>query len=301
MTAITSFVNKKAHRQSSNQVVKDTNALIKVSKVEQDLVDQMLDELSMQELEVAARASYDYLVQPDSDLTRLFAQQFALRFLRSKDGDAIKAVKRMKETLAFRCQIDVDGLRTAFDKGGNVEYAKRLETEMQSKNLYVQGYDKEGRSTYIFVPRNVQAHDESWTIRQHVYTLERAVASSKAPDRSVNAMVDFNGFSVRNAPPTHIGKEFMTTFRNHYAGAINSIYLIDAPASFCCLWAIFKPLISQKTRSKIHFVQSKKNGLKKHYSPSEAASWMMSTGKKNRELDTREYLYNTPFYAAFGD
>ncbi|KAL7571863.1 hypothetical protein ACA910_002937 [Epithemia clementina (nom. ined.)] len=282
--------------------VKQSQHKSTTTAMEEQLLEQMLSQLSAQELEVAAKASYEYLVRPDATQTRLFAKQYALRLLRAKDGDATKALKRLKETLQFRVDLDVDGLCTAFTHEGNLDYAKKLEQEMQSKNVYVQGYDKEGRSTYIFIPRNVQNHDEEWTIKQHVYTLERAIAASKAEDKTVNAMVDFNGFSLRNAPPTHIGKAFMTTFRNHYAGAINSIYLIDAPTSFYCLWTIFKPLIGQKTRSKIHFVQSSaKNGLKKYYKPEEAASWMMSTGTKNRDLDTNEYLYETPFNCAFDE
>ncbi|KAL7571860.1 hypothetical protein ACA910_002935 [Epithemia clementina (nom. ined.)] len=268
---------------------------------EDDLLDQMLEELSSEELEVAAKASYEYLVNPDVTETRSFAKRLALKYLRAKDGNLTKALQRLKETLQFRVDRDVDGLCTAFSEGGNLEYAKRLEEEMQCKNLYVQGYDKQGRSTYVFIPRNVKEHDDEWTIKQHIYTMERAIAASRSDDKTVNAMVDFNGFSLSNAPPMHIGKEFMNTFRNHYAGAINNIYLIDAPTSFYYLWTIFKPLIGQKTRNKIHFIQSGNNGLDKYYEPEQAASWMMASGTKNRELDANEYLHGTPFNHAFDE
>lgn len=272
-----------------------------VSKEEQQQLDDMLHQMTADEIQVAAKASYEYLANPEAGKAKKYAQQYALRFLRAKDGDHVKALGRMKETLKFRTEIDVDGLRTAFDMNGNTEYAKKLEHEMRAQNVYVSGYDKDGRSTYVFVPRNVQGHDEDWTIKQHVYALERAVASSKAADKTVNAVVDFNGFSLRNAPPTHIGKSFMTTFRNHYAGAINGIFLIDAPLSFLCLWKIFKPLVGEKTRSKIHFVQSRKNELANFYEANEAAHWMMKGGKKNRELDTNEFLYKTAFDRSFDE
>ena len=298
-----------------------------ITDSEDALLQQMLQQLTADETEVAARASYKYLVrqqqkqQQDEPLMNnaensrsYYAKLFVRRYLRSKDGNVDKALIRVKETLKFRQDMDVDGLRTCFDPPSNstndtddataansIEYAKRLEKEMQCQNLYVQGYDKEGRSTYIFIPRNVQGHHAEWTIKQHVYTLERALAATKSPDQTVNAMVDFSGFSLRNAPPTHIGKKFMKTLRHHYAGAIHNIYLIDAPSSFLCLWTLFKPLIGSKTRDKIHFVSSKRNGLSQFYEADHAARWMMETGEKNRQLNVQEYLYETPFDCSFDE
>lgn len=275
------------------------NNLSDASVEEHTKLEAMLDALNKEEMEIAANASYDHLLEQNWEETESYAKQFALRFLRAKDGDESKALSRMKDTLQFRKEVDVDALRKAFNRGGNKEYAEKLEQDLQSKFLYVAGHDKEGRSTYVFVPRNVEGHDEEWTIKEHVYTLERAIASSQSADQTVNAVVDFNGFSLRNAPPTHIGKAFMNTFRNHYAGAINGIFFVDAPTCFYALWSVFKPLIGKKTRNKIHFVNSRKNDLSKFYNPSEAPQWMMRNGKKSRELDLEEYLHQTSFNQVF--
>ena len=285
------------HRRQASSRITCTSILEELSD---SALDELLKQLTPEEIEVAARASYEYLLEPKAKYQSYYAKLFAQRYVKARDGDTKTALQGMKKTLQFRSKMDVDGLRTAFDKTrGNLNYAKRLWQEMQSKNVYVQGYDKEGRSTYVFIPRNVQSHDKEWTLKQHVYTLERALAATKAPDKTVNAMVDFNGFSHRCAPPTQVGKEFMVTLRNHYASAIHNIYLIDVPTSFLCVWTLFKPLLGKKTRNKIHFVQSKKNGLSKYYYSHQAASWMMRNGKKNRELDAQEYLYKTPFHCPF--
>jgi CRAL/TRIO domain len=210
----------------------------------------------------------------------------------------------MKATIKFRKQMDIDNLRDAPtdpNSDDNIPLSKFL----SNKKLYVSGYDMEGRSTYVFVPRLVDDHDLELTRKGHVWSMERAIACSKAKDKTVNAVVDFRGFSsLRHAPPTSVGKDLMTTLRDHYVGHINQIFLIDAPTAFLCLWAIFKPFAGKKTRDKINFVSTdrqKEQVIGRWYSNDQAASWMLPKGEKNRELDIDEYLQDTPFDRAFDE
>ena len=273
-----------------------------VSPQEKKQLAYMLGELTADELELAARSSYTYSKssQTQQALKQKYAQHFALKFLRSKNNEQ-KALESLKATLQFRLEKDIDGLRLSFDDPDS-PYREPLRRQLESKMLKVQGYDRDGRSTYIFTPRYCQSHDEEWTIKEHIYTLERAIACSTAADKSVNAVVDFNGFSVlRHAPPTSIGQEFMRTLRNHYAGSVHEIFLVDAPVAFNALWNIFKPLIGSKTRGKIHFVKGKHNKLSKWYDKEQAADWMIPGGVKNRELDVEEYLFKTRFNESFDE
>lgn len=273
-----------------------------LSSHEEKQLDYMLGELTDDELEMAARSSYTYLKSPHTQqaLKRKYAQHFALKFLRSKK-DEKKALEKMKATLQFRKEKDIDGLRLAFDDPES-PYREPLQKQLESKMLKVQGFDREGRSTYIFTPRHTKSHDEEWTIKEHIYTLERAIACSTSADKTVNAVVDFNGFSaLRHAPPTSIGKEFMLTLRNHYAGNVHGIYLVDAPVTFNALWNIFKPLVGTKTRGKIHFVKGKHSKLSKFYDKEQAPEWMVPGGLKNRELDVEEYLLKSRFNESFDE
>jgi len=292
-------------------------------------------------------------------------------------GNVDKALLRLKETLVFRREQDLDTLRLCLndpstlqqggeevdeeketessdeedsddeEEGGDDEeeeengdaanetkkenideeetdaprnhlYAKKcaqmrmeLTEQLRFKSVYVHGFDQEGRSTYIFIPRKVQSHDPDWTLKQHLYTLERAIACSRAPDRTVNAIVDFAGFSMANhAPPTAIGQQFMVTFRNHYAGAVHRIFVLNAPTSFWCLWSLFKPLVAIQTRAKIIFVNTplpnigpihnNKDILHDHYDPDQINESMMEGGLA-RDFSVNEYLYKTPFDRAFDD
>jgi hypothetical protein len=262
----------------------------------------------------------------------------------NRNNDPVAALSKLQTTLQFRQDLDVDGLRTAFsfpaetapsstaknnpntltvstspedpavdvgDRFGTATttvalspYREPLLKRLADKAVYVAGYDVQGRSTFVFEPRRVVDHDDEWTIKQHVYTLERAVACSRAEDRTVNAVVNFNQFSYRNAPPTHLGQQFFTTLRSHYAGHVHQIFLVDAPTAFYCLWTLLKPFIGRSTRSKIQFVSSesqKRSVVGRYYKASQAARWMLPHGEKNRELDLDEYLFRTPFDKAFDE
>ena len=269
----------------------------------------LVSQLSSHEREVAARASYSYLCNHLSEQDQFeHAERFASRFLRAPNKDMDKALKRVKATLAFRQEINVDGLRRAFDHDDIDHDINKntvpLQEQLKHKSTYVQGYDREGRSTVVFVTRNDTHHDEEWTLRSHVYTVERALACSKASDGTCNAIIDFNGFSMRHAPPMSIAKPFLAALRNHYAGAIHQIYIVDAPLAFYALWNIVKPFIGTKTRDKIQFVtsSSKTNCLIDLYDKDQLAPWMAEGyGTNNRDLDVDEYLHQTPFDCAYGE
>lgn len=266
------------------------------------------------------------------------------------NGDAVKrALAELKATLKFRKQFNVDRLRTAFDKQHDTvpsqqddccsstsgstltrcsssDFHETLYHNLGSKKLYVQGYDRDGRSTYIFIPRNVQHHDAEWTLREHVYTLERALACTKARDYKVNAIVDFNGYNRnKHAPPMRMGIDFLNVLGHYYGPCLNRVFIVDAPMAFLVVWTMLKPIINKlasRNKVNIEFVQSSSkqghnsnknnhnnnnnnhcnsNILERYYEPHEAASWMLPTGTKNRDLDVHEYLHQTPFNQAFDE
>jgi len=299
---------------------------------------QMLSQLNEEELEIAARTSYEYLKQQtaqqqqqqqqlSSSDRKKYAKIMAKRYLESKLGDVDVATKKLKDTIRFRKRIDVDSLRRTFDdnkndllvdnnnsssidvvdKDQNQSSKKKLESMLLSKRNYVQGYDIDGRSTHIFVPRRASknTHDLEWTLKESLYTIERAIACSKAIDHSINAIIDFRGFRItEHAPPVEIGKEFLLALRHHYAGQVNKIFIVDAPVAFSFFWNLFKQFVGKSTQSKIMFLVSGRNKhtvLQKYYTNEEATLWMLSNGSKTRELDVQEYLYHTPFDQAFNE
>ena len=242
----------------------------------------VLNAVSEDELEIAARTNYSYAKEPSEEKKMMSAQAMTTRYLSSK-SDKVKALAKMKATIQFRKDMDIDSLRDApYDLTSPLH--KPLLNFLSNKKLYVSGYDNEGRSTFIFKPRLVRDHCPKWTVNGHVYTMERAIACSKARDQTVNAVVDFSGFSfLRNTPPAALGKEIMLTLRNHYVGHIHQIFIIDAPAAFLCFWKIFEPFAGSTTRAKIKFLNSKaqkEEVIGRLYSKQEVASWMLPGGLK---------------------
>lgn len=267
-------------------------------------VDYILSRLSKEELEDAALASYEYLrLKVPTGLERIHhARKIARKYLNSKK-EVEKTIKKLKETLKFRRDLDIVGLMTAFEPNTRNNYSMKLYKQLSCKKLYVQGYDRKGRSTLFFIPRLVKGHDSEWTVKEAIYSIERAIACTKSKDGLINAIVDFAGCSItKHSPPIDIAKDFLTTLRNHYAGQIHRIYIIDTPPAFSFFWNIVKPFVGSQTRAKIQFLSGKgKVILKNSYSVDEAPSWMIPGGKKNRSLDLDSYLFDTPFHEAFDE
>ncbi|CAB9518351.1 CRAL TRIO domain protein [Seminavis robusta] len=302
---------------------------------EDDHLQYMLGCLSDEELEIAARTSYQYAKEGGNEEVRdKHAMAMARRYLKSKKN-VDKALDYMKATIQFRSDMKIDRLRTVFDgkdlghhqdeektptsddedvdSNPNVDtekFASQLESRLSSKKNFVMGYDKEGRATFHFIPRCTQHHDLEWTMLESIYTMERAIACSerRRGDGSINAMIDCAGLKQwAHTPPMNVGKYFLKTLRRHYIGHIQKIFILDAPLGFAWLWKILSPFVGTATRNKIVFLSgtdekmSYLSGPQCYYEESEAAPWMLESGKKDRELDMQEYLYRTPFDRAFDD
>jgi CRAL/TRIO domain len=263
----------------------------------------MLNELSGDELEIAARTSYQYVTNPTIESKKVYAGEMAKRYLSSK-SDKILALAKMKSTINFRKEIDIDTLKDAAYNPKSDSYIP-LRKFLSNGKLYISGYDNEGRSTYTFLPRLVEDHDPEWTIKGHVWSMERAIACSKANDKTVNAVIDFNGFSsLRHTPPLSVGKHIMLILRHHYVGHMNQIFMVDAPVAFLYLWKLLMPFTGKKTREKVQFItsaQEHEQVISSLYSSNHAHSWMLRQGLKNEDLEFEQYYFNTPFDGALNE
>jgi len=267
-----------------------------------DKIQSILSKLSTEDLEILARSSYRYLKNPLSSRRTVFAAQVVHRIMESKKGNVVSTLSKVKKFIEFRRTAKVDELVTAFDDddtciSGNT--AQRLQKQLASNKFYVQGFDKEGRSTLYFIPRNVVDHD----LDSAIYSMERAIACSRSLDKTINCVVDFSKFPLSNAPPLEVGKQFLTTLRLIYSGQIHRIFLVNVPFSFTILWNIFSPFVGTDTRDKISIIKDsnyeKEQELLGLYDRQELPHWAVPGGEKNRSLDVNEYLFALPFDSAF--
>lgn len=268
-------------------------------------INEMISQLTDHEMEIAAETSYGYFKYKNGD-RKHSVRKMAKRYLDSKQKDTNVAVTKMRETLSFREKVNINEIRTAFDNDNETksEIQVLLQHRLSKNSHYVQGYDLEGRATYIFHPRYVDEHDEEGSVKEVLYTIERALSCSKSS--TINILIDFSGFSLtKNTPPPSIGRKTLLLLRHHYVGQINKIFIFDAPVGFSILWNMFKGFIGKETKKKLQFINHKKKNagiMSEWYLDQEATSWMSpERGQKNRELDVKEYLYRLPFDEAFNE
>jgi hypothetical protein len=299
----------------------------------------MLSCLSEEELELAARTSYQALRHNMKDGSSgseqekwKHAKAMARRYLESKK-EVEKALQCMKDTLQFRKERKLDRLVTIFDSpasndddsdDSDEQFRAKLKAMLSCKKNFVMGYDKQGRATFHFVPRQTLHHDPEWTLLESIYTMERAIACSQqqldkntspsnpheatttpSSNVTINAVIDCAGFNVwTQGPPLDVGTAFLQTLRQHYVGNFYRIFILDAPLGFAWLWKIFSPLVGTSTRDKIVFLTGqaeKETILREYYNLCQAGPWMLEGGQKDRELDIDEYLFKTPFDRAFDE
>lgn len=267
-----------------------------------DNIEFIMSKLSPDELETLARSSYRYLKSPVLAQRNIFAARVVHRCLESKKGNVASTLTKVKKLLEFRRNAKVDQLITAFDGDGMNHFgdtAQMLQKQLASKKFFVQGFDKEGRSTLYFIPRNVVDHD----LDSAIYSIERAIACSRSLDKTINCVVDFSKFPLTNAPPLEVGKQFLTTLRLVYSGQINRIFLMNVPFSFTILWNVFSPFVGTDTRDKIAIIKDNSKEQEKEmlqlYDVKELPRWAVPGGEKNRSIDLDEYLFALPFDSAF--
>lgn len=262
----------------------------------------VISQLSPEELEISARSCHRYLKNPEPSQRDVFVKQIVERYLESKKGNVELALASVKKLIEFRQNAKIEDLVSAFDNYDNHDSddrTKRLQKNLASKKFYVQGFDTKGRSTLYFIPRKVVDHD----LDSAIYSIERAIASTRSLDNTINCVVDFSEFPLSNIPPMDIGKQFLGTLRVIYVGQIHRIFLVNVPVTFTILWNIFKPFVGKDTRDKITMIKDDNEDKEKEmlhlYDLQELPSWVVSGGKKNRSLDVDEYLFALSFDTAF--
>lgn len=290
------------------------------------LCKQMVDDLSDEDREHAARSSYKYLwksvtskgaeTKELKEEQEFYAIEMAMRHLSSKKGNLEVATQKFKSAIQFRKDADLDGLRLCFQadqldlddetRQRYAEYREKLEDRMTSGRVYVCGYDKCGRAIYTIFAARTKDFDHEWFLKESLYNFERALActerESGSLEHSITVIGNYTGFQSKHAAPMSISHEFMNCLRQNYPGRVKHVYLLNTPTSFLVFWSILKPFIGTDTRKKITFLSNdrqRETAFSELISFDQAAPWMLEGGQKNRDFDAIEYLRQARFDEAF--
>jgi hypothetical protein len=269
----------------------------------------MLDALTEEEKETAAKSSHRYFTSGDNRDKHVLAT--ARRHWIAENGNRDKALLKMKATIQYRQDVHIDEIRRCFYERDNPDlhvYRQGLSNHLQTKKTVVRGFDKEGRPLYCVYPR-LEMH-EGWDAEWYpttycAYMLERAIAIAETKNEDkVTVVFDYTGFTLRNSPTSsHVGK-FIHQFQNHYPERAHTIYIVNAPVVFRFFWALVRPFIDSVTRKKINFVtgnQQIQATFEAIVDVEDAQPFMLPAGKRTKEVDMDRFLHDIPFHEGYDE
>ncbi len=183
------------------------------------------------------------------------------RFLRARRYHVQKAYRQLYETILWRRSFGVE--RLMLDP-----HLKDVKHQSETGKLYVHGKDIYGRPAILMKPRHQNTSERKTAneqIRHLVYTLERAITLMVPPVEKLCLIIDFPGYSLRNAPSLKVQRQTLKILQDYYPERLGIAVCIDAPTIFWTFFEIIKPFIDRRTATKIHFCTRRaKEGTKQH-------------------------------------
>ena len=73
-------------------------------------------------------------------------------------------------------------------------------------------------------------------------------------DGKVVTVMDFKGWSLRNAAPMKTSRATLSILQNHYPERLHRFLLLNVPTIFSVFWNAIRPFIDPVTRAKVVFV-----------------------------------------------
>lgn len=139
-----------------------------------------------------------------------------------------------------------------------------------------------------------------------VYNLERAIACTARQTNGmlekVNIVIDYHGFTLRNAPPMKSSLYTLDILQAHYCERMYRAYICEPPGVFRVFWKMVKPFIDPRTKEKIVFCHGNEGRRIVENNFDLASVEECAWGTIRREsFRSQEYLEGTPFCHAFAE
>lgn len=170
------------------------------------------------------------------------------RYLRARGLDHGKAKSMLLDTIKWRREFGVAKMVE--------EHFETLAFECSTGKAFISPFfDNDGRPIMVMRNRLENSVSHEGNILNLVYLLERGCAAARvAGVEKWTLIIDFNGYSMRNAPPLKTSKATLSIMQNHYPERLHRSFMLDAPWLFSGVWAALSPFIDPVTRAKICFV-----------------------------------------------
>lgn len=251
--------------------------------------------------EEGCKAIFNALTEDEK--LHLADEHMPLRHLRAEKGDVEKAIFKIKDTIQWRQDFEVEKIKTCFEPQGDAEMRAIIAKENESGKVYCRGYDHHGRVVMYMRPARENTNDEVNQMRHLVYNLERAIACTahKSGLEKINLFIDYRGFRLRDSPPMSTSKHTLDILQKHYPERMYRAYLCNPPYIFKAFYTLIKPFVDPTTKEKICFCNGKEGleTLQENFDLNTTEECAGGTGNL-KEFDSFEY-FSKPFHLAFDD
>ncbi len=244
-----------------------------------------------------------------------FNDTLLLRYLRARNFDVKKASSMLEATLQWRLEFAVDELYEG-------KWDDTLAKENETGKMYARGYDNTGNVCLYMKPRFENTNNHDGNLKHLVYNMERAICcndndknssitesitsvfnsmtidTTKSPEGKITLLIDYEGFSLFNAPPFKTSKAVLGILQNHYPERLFRAYLLNPPMIFSGFWTMISPFIDPITKDKIRFVRGNKEKMIESLSKDISADVIENSigGNDKREFDSKIYLQKGKFH-----
>ena len=174
-----------------------------------------------------------------------------LRYLRARTFNFEKAKHMMENSLKWREEFGLKDLHSG-------AWKDIIKLENSTGKMYLRGFDKSGHLLVYMKPKEENTNDHDGNIKHLVYTMERAVACMEKyqethgiGDGKLSLIIDYDGYSLRNAPPMKTSRETLSILQDHYPERLFCAYCIRPPYVVYGFFKVISPFIDPVTKNKI--------------------------------------------------
>ena len=179
-----------------------------------------------------------------------------LRYLCARQWNAVKAQSMLLDTIKWRKDFDLKGLHDGWQSV--------IAEENATGKGYVRGLSTAGNALLYLRPKHENTFNHDGNLKHLVYNMERAMRVMEADGRGAEKLVlliDYDGYSLLNAPPMKTSTETLSILQNHYPERLFRAYCIRPPWIFNAFWTMISPFIDPVTYQKIVMVNGNRKEI----------------------------------------
>ncbi|XP_078432520.1 uncharacterized protein LOC144704132 [Wolffia australiana] len=186
------------------------------------------------------------LLGPLPDKSSIYCSDECIaRYLVARNWNVKKALKMLRETLAWRLHYKPEEIRWE-DIAEEGETGKIYRTSLK---------DRHGRSILVLRPGYQNTKSVEGQIKYLVYCMENAIMNCEPGQSPMVWWIDYDRYKVSNIS-FKATKETAYVLQEHYPERLGVAILFNPPKYFEPFWKVARHVLDVKTREKVKFVYS---------------------------------------------